>query len=62
MAYHRALANGYVLSDDISSFDFAAAQRWIGVESYWAKGIPAATLEKAVRNSLTFSIAVLAAP
>jgi GNAT superfamily N-acetyltransferase len=56
MAYEHTLPSGYVVSDDVSRFDFKAAQRWIGEESYWAKGIPADVLEKAVRNSLSFGV------
>jgi N-acetylglutamate synthase-like GNAT family acetyltransferase len=43
---------GYTLSDDPARFDLARAHRWISCESYWAEGIPLATLEKACANSL----------
>jgi GNAT superfamily N-acetyltransferase len=46
----------YVVSDDQARFDLDRAHQWIGGESYWAQGIPRATLEKAVRNSLTFGV------
>lgn len=47
---------GYVVSDDQARFDLDRAHRWIGGESYWAQGIPRATMDKAVRNSLTFGV------
>ncbi|WP_369061121.1 GNAT family N-acetyltransferase [Caulobacter sp. 73W] len=51
------LAHGdYVVSDDQARFDLDRAYRWIGEESYWAQGIPRATMDKAVRNSLTFGV------
>ncbi|WP_269716074.1 GNAT family N-acetyltransferase [Caulobacter sp. NIBR2454] len=47
---------GYVVSDDQDRIDLDRAHQWIGQESYWAQGIPRATLEKAVRNSLAFGV------
>jgi GNAT superfamily N-acetyltransferase len=54
MPPERQGADSYTISDDPASFDLATAHRWIAEESYWGAGIPRATFEKAVRNSLTF--------
>ena len=44
--------DGFALSDDPARFDLARAHGWIAGESYWAEGIPLATFEKAVADSL----------
>ena len=54
MAFEVRSDGGYVISDDPSRFDLERAHGWIAHESYWAAGIPFATFEKAIRNSLTF--------
>lgn len=47
-------SESYTISDDPARFDLAKAHGWISGESYWGKGIPLATFEKAVRNSVVF--------
>ena len=47
---------GYVLSDDRSRLDFATVHRFIAQESYWAPGIPAEKLARAIENSLCFGV------
>lgn len=47
---------GYELSDDPARFDLARAYHWISAESYWAKGIPLVTFERAVRNCLLLGV------
>jgi GNAT superfamily N-acetyltransferase len=42
----------WTLSDDPERFDPALGYAWISGESYWAHGIPRATFEQSVRNSL----------
>lgn len=44
----------YTISADPARFDLAKAHGWISRDSYWGQGIPLATFETAVRNSLTF--------
>ncbi|MDO1559587.1 GNAT family N-acetyltransferase [Brevundimonas sp. 2R-24] len=39
---------------DLTEDDLRTAWRWISEESYWAKGIPWPTFERAARNSLCF--------
>ena len=53
MSFETA-GDGFVISDDPGRFDLLQAHRWISEQSYWAEGIPLATFEKAVRNSLCF--------
>jgi GNAT superfamily N-acetyltransferase len=44
----------YTISDDPARFDLSKAHGWISRDSYWGQGIPLATFETAVRNSVTF--------
>ena len=46
---------GYAILTDIEKMDLQLIHDFI-VGSYWAKGIPEATLEKAIRNSLCFGV------
>jgi GNAT superfamily N-acetyltransferase len=52
MANEQMLPGGVAISDDVARFDLGAAHRWIGQESYWAKGISPAVFQRAVSNSL----------
>lgn len=54
MPQQAAGAQSYTISDDPTRFDLARAHGWISQESYWARNIPLATFEKAIRNSLVF--------
>lgn len=47
---------GYEVSPDPARLDFAVIHAYISGESYWAKGIPAETLKRAVANSLCFGL------
>ena len=46
-----ALPTGYALTDDPALIDAAAAHAYL-TRSYWSQGIPLATVEKALANSL----------
>lgn len=46
----------YVLSTDAACFDMNALFRFISGESYWARGMPRETFERAVRHSLCFGL------
>ena len=46
----------YTISTDPARLDVAAIHRYLSEESYWAKHIPRATVERAVANSLCFGI------
>ncbi|MBW8813551.1 MAG: GNAT family N-acetyltransferase [Caulobacterales bacterium] len=50
---HEIQDGDFTLSDDPTRFDLPRAHGWIGGQSYWAEGIPLATLAKACANSLT---------
>lgn len=47
--------SNYRVSTDQNDFDFEFIYQFIS-KSYWAKGIPKATLEKALANSLCFAV------
>jgi GNAT superfamily N-acetyltransferase len=55
MTFETATSDGYTISDDPARFDLLRAHRWIGEQSYWARGIPYVTFAAAVKNSLTFA-------
>ncbi|MGI4875307.1 MAG: GNAT family N-acetyltransferase [Janthinobacterium lividum] len=46
----------YTISTDPARLDVAAIHRFLSEESYWAKNIPLATVERAVANSLCFGV------
>jgi GNAT superfamily N-acetyltransferase len=47
----RELADGYELDDDPGRIDIDAVHAFISEESYWGKGRPRGTVERAVRKS-----------
>ena len=55
MEYTRHL-DGYELSTAKSQLDVDAIHRFLSEDSYWAKGIPRATVEKSIQHSLCFGI------
>ena len=46
----------YEISTDKSRLDLAVIHRFLSEESYWAKGIPRETVEKAIAGSLCFGL------
>jgi len=48
--------NGFIYSDDNHLIDANAVHRYLSKESYWAKGIPLATVKRSIENSLCFGI------
>jgi N-acetylglutamate synthase-like GNAT family acetyltransferase len=50
-----ALVTGYKTSSDLKDMDLAVIHSFIS-NSYWAKGIPLKTMEKAINNSLCFGV------
>ena len=48
--------SGYFLSTDPARLDITAIHRWLSEESYWARNIPRATMERAIANSLNFGL------
>jgi len=49
------LVSGYKASSDFKDMDLMVIHSFIS-NSYWAKGIPLKTMEKAINNSLCFGI------
>lgn len=49
------LVSGYKTSSDIKDMDLGVIHGFIS-NSYWAKGIPLKTMEKAINNSLCFGV------
>jgi GNAT superfamily N-acetyltransferase len=47
---------GYTLSTDPARLDITAIHRWLSEESYWARNISRATVERAIANSLNFGL------
>ena len=49
---HRSRPDGFTISTDPARLDVAADHAYLTHESYWAKGIPLNTVERALANSL----------
>jgi GNAT superfamily N-acetyltransferase len=47
---------GYVVSTDASRLDLAAVHDYLCNHSYWCRGIPLETLQRALENSLCFNL------
>ena len=50
------LKKGYEISTDKSLIDFEVVYKYLNGDSYWAKGIQAEKLRKAVENSMCFGV------
>jgi GNAT superfamily N-acetyltransferase len=50
------LTDAYVFTSDTAKVDVALVHRWLGEESYWAKGIPLDIVKRSIANSICFSI------
>ncbi|RZL41235.1 MAG: N-acetyltransferase [Pedobacter sp.] len=48
--------NGFIFSDDINLVDIKAVHHYLSTQSYWAKEIPLALVQKSISNSLCFGI------
>lgn len=48
--------NGFIFSDQKALLDIEAIHHYLSIESYWAKGIPLATVKRSIENSLCFGI------
>jgi GNAT superfamily N-acetyltransferase len=46
----------YVISTDPARIQLAVVHRYLSEESYWAKGIPLATVQTSVQNALNFGV------
>ncbi|SFJ56237.1 N-acetylglutamate synthase, GNAT family [Bosea sp. OK403] len=52
---HAAVA-GYEISTDAERLDIDVIHTFLAEESYWARGVPRSTVEKAVENSICFGV------
>jgi GNAT superfamily N-acetyltransferase len=52
-AFHK---KGFQISTDQGLLDFKMIYKFLSKDSYWAQGIPAETLKKAIANSLCFGV------
>jgi len=50
------LNKGYLISTDKSLLDFDAIHHYLSIDSYWAQGIPAERLARAIENSVCFGV------
>ncbi|HVT36074.1 MAG TPA: GNAT family N-acetyltransferase, partial [Nevskiaceae bacterium] len=48
--------SGYTISSDASRLDLHAIHAYLTRESYWARGIPFETVQRAIGNSLCFGV------
>jgi GNAT superfamily N-acetyltransferase len=48
--------SGFIFSDDSNLVDVNAVHHYLSTQSYWAKGIPFATVQKSIANSLCFGV------
>ncbi|RZL44415.1 MAG: N-acetyltransferase [Pedobacter sp.] len=48
--------NGFIFSDDRNLVDVTAVHQYLSTQSYWAKGIPLALVQKSIKNSLCFGV------
>ncbi|WP_158795686.1 GNAT family N-acetyltransferase [Pedobacter sp. L105] len=48
--------NGFLFSDDKNKIDAIAIHDYLSTQSYWAQGIPLATVKRSIANSLCFGV------
>lgn len=56
MIHYETKKHNYFISTNPALIDVAAVHQYLSEESYWAKGIPLATVEKSIANSLCFGM------
>ena len=54
--YYESTKDNYLISTNPALLDIAAIHQYLSVESYWAKGIPYATVQKSITHSLCFGM------
>ncbi len=54
--YYEATKDNYTISTNPALLDIAAIHQYLSEESYWAKGIPYATVQKSITYSLCFGM------
>lgn len=53
---HPLIQEGYIISTDKRMLDIKAIHQYLSNESYWAKNIPIALVEKSIEGSLCFGV------
>jgi GNAT superfamily N-acetyltransferase len=53
---YEARKENYLISTDVSKLNVDTIYQYLSEESYWAKGIPRAVVEKSIANSLCFGV------
>ena len=56
MKNYDTLKENFIISTDKSKLDLAVIHKYLSTESYWAKNIPAALVQKAIQGSFCFGI------
>jgi len=54
--HYEVLKENYLISTDASKLNVDVVYNYLSQESYWAKGIPRAVVEKSIANSLCFGV------
>ena len=54
--HYEATKENYLISTNPVLIDINAVHQYLAEESYWAKGIPLATVEKSITHSLCFGL------
>jgi GNAT superfamily N-acetyltransferase len=52
----QRLSDDYEISADVSRLDVAVIHKFLAEGSYWSRGIPRSTVERAIENSLCFGV------
>ncbi|WP_303310152.1 GNAT family N-acetyltransferase [Hymenobacter sp. BT730] len=55
-SYQAQHSSSFTISTDVALLDIVAIHRYLSEDSYWAKGIPYATVDRAIANSLNFGL------
>ncbi len=50
------IKKGFLISTDKKLLDIGVIHKYLGEDSYWAKGIPKEKLERAIANSMCFGV------
>jgi len=51
-AFPEKQEDGWLLSTDKNKLNLSAIHQFLSVESYWAKGVPLATVQKSIEHSI----------
>jgi len=56
MKNYDTLKENFIISTDKSKLDLAVIHQYLSTESYWAKNIPVALVQKAIEGSFCFGV------